>query len=283
MNELERDLFEKQLLSVASGLEYPHTPDLAGSVMPRLRTFRSPSGRAARGEGRPRSISKTLAWSLTIILVLCSSLMLIPPARAAIIEFIQIGIVRIFPRAETPTPTPTPASTAGTPISSAPLTATAAPTSDLLAGLDRFAGKTTLAEAQKRAGYSILLPAYPADLGEPDVVFIQNAEGIMTILVWLDPQHPGEVLMSLHFIPEGSWAIDKMQPQVIQETSVNGRRAVWAVGPYPIRLRNGELDFTRLIEGHVLIWTEGKLTYRLETNQSLEEAIKTAESLQPIR
>jgi len=275
MNELERELFEKQLLSVASRLEYPRTPDLSGSVMPRLRAATRPRF------GLP---SKAVAWSLTIILVLCSSLMLIPPARAAIIEFIQIGIVRIFPRAETPTPTPTPTpvSTAGTPISIAPLTATAAPTSDLIPVLDRFAGKTTLADAQKRAGYSILLPTYPADLGEPDIVFVQNAEGIMTILVWLDPQHPGEVLLSLHFIPEGSWAIDKMQPQVIQETSVNGGRAVWTVGPYPIRLRNGELDFTRLIEGHVLIWTEGKLTYRLETDQSLEEAIKTAESLAPI-
>src|SRR6185436_8350648 len=154
MNELERELFEKQLLSVASRLDYPRTPDLAGSVMPRLRA-------ASRSRfGWP---SKALAWSLTIILVLCSSLMLIPPARAAIIEFIQIGIVRIFPRAETPTPTPTPtpASTAGTPISIAPLTATAAPTSDLIPVLDRFAGKTTLADAQKRAGYSILLPTYP--------------------------------------------------------------------------------------------------------------------------
>ena len=276
MNELERELFEKQLLSVASRLDYPRTPDFAGSVMPRLRTAT-----------RPRFNSKALAWSLTIILVLCSSLMLIPPARAAIIEFIQIGIVRIFPRTETPgpTPTPTPISTplTGTPFSIAPLTATPVPPpSDLIRVLDRFAGKTTLADAQKRAHYSILLPTYPAELGEPDYVFVQDAKGIMTILVWMDSQRPGEVLMSLHFIPEGSWAIDKMQPQVIQETSVNGGRAAWTVGPYPIKLRNGDMDFTRLIEGHVLIWTEGNLTYRLETDQSLEDAIKTAESLEPI-
>ena len=277
MNELERELFEKQLLSVASRLDYPRTPDVAGLVMPRLRATTRP---------RFRFTSKAVGWSLTIILVLCSSLMLIPPARAAIIEFIQIGIVRIFPRTETPTPTPTPISNrplSGTPVSVAPLTATSVgPTSDLIPVLDRFAGKTTLADAHRRAGYSILLPTYPDDLGEPDFVFVQDAKGIMTILVWMDPQRPGDVLMSLHFIPEGSWAIDKMQPQVIKETSVNGGRAVWTVGPYPIRLRNGELDFTRLIEGHVLIWTEDKLTYRLETDQSLEESIKTAESLEPV-
>src|SRR5688572_32793731 len=102
MNELQQELFEKQLLSIAKGLDYPRTPDVAGSVMKRLRFSPSPSGRGARGEGRPRFVSRRLAWSLTMILILFTSLMLIPPARAAILEFIQIGIVRIF-RAE-PTP-----------------------------------------------------------------------------------------------------------------------------------------------------------------------------------
>jgi hypothetical protein len=37
-----------------------------------------------------------------------------------------------------------------------------------------------------------------------------------------------------------------------------------------------------LINGHVLIWEEGNITYRLETALPLEEAIKIAESLQPI-
>ncbi len=89
--------------------------------------------------------------------------------------------------------------------------------------------------------------------------------------------------MSLHFIPEGSWGIEKSEPRVIEETEVNGQRAIWAVGPYPLRLSNGDLDFTRLIDGNVLIWADGGVTYRLETNQTLDEAIKIAESLEPIR
>jgi hypothetical protein len=105
----------------------------------------------------------------------------------------------------------------------------------------------------------------------------------MTILVWIDPQQPDQVLMSLHMIPPGSWAIDKMSPVEIEETTVNGKRAVWAVGPYPLRFSNGNLDFVRLIDGHVLIWTDGEVTYRLETSLDLEEAIKVAESLEPIR
>jgi hypothetical protein len=105
----------------------------------------------------------------------------------------------------------------------------------------------------------------------------------MTILVWIDPQQPGEVLMSLHIIPPGSWAVEKMNPAVVQETTVNGKHAIWAVGPYPIRFSNGNLDFVRLVDGHVLIWTDGIITYRLETELELEEAIRVAESLEPVR
>ena len=267
MSDME---FENRLHSIASGMEYPRTPDIAGSVTTRLQ----------RSTQR-RLISKPLAWSLTIVLVLISSLMLIPPARAAILDFIRVGVVQIF-RGE-PTPTPTPIQ--GTPATILPVTATPIPDADLLPILNKIAGKTTLASAQKAVRYSILLPTYPPELGEPDLVYVQDAEGIMTILVWLDPQHPDKILMSLHFIPTGSWAIDKMKPEVVQEASVNQHKAVWAVGPYPLKLygSNGGMEFTRLIEGHVLIWADGDITYRLETDQSLEEAIKIAESLEPIR
>jgi hypothetical protein len=280
MNELEQELFEKQLLSTAGRLDYPRTPDIAGTVITRLRPVTRPRFRLA---------SKAVAWSLTILLVLCSSLMLIPPARAAILEFIQIGIVRIFPPSDStpaPTHTPTPISESpvtGTPLAFTPLTATAVPpTSDLIPILNQIAGETSLADAQNRVSYSILLPTYPADLGEPDYVYVQDAEGYMTILVWLDPQRPDKVLMSLHFLPAGSWAIDKRQPQVIDVTRVNGKRALWTIGPYPLRLYNGELEFKRLIVGHVLVWEDGDITYRLETDLSMEAAVKIAESLQPI-
>jgi hypothetical protein len=165
-----------------------------------------------------------------------------------------------------------------------PVTATPAPTSQpLIPILESLAGEMTLEEAQKAVGYPILLPTYPPNLGQPDRIFVQEAEGKMTILVWIDPQHPDKVLMSLHLIPPGSWAIDKFDPAQVQETTVNGQRAIWAVGPYPLRLRNSDLQFMRLIEGHVLIWEENGLTHRLETDLSLEETIKIAESLEPIR
>ena len=282
MNELQQELFERQVLSISRRLDYPRTPDIAGSVMTKLTAFPSRTGGGVpqgRGEGRPRSISRRLAWSLTILLILFSSLMLIPPARAAIIEFIQIGVVRIF-RAE---PTPVSPPQEEFPSTMVPVTATPIPTSQpLIPILERLAGEMTLEEAEQATDYPILLPSYPPELGQPDHVFVQDADGAMTILVWTDPQEPDEVLMSLHFLPAGSWAIKKIEPTRIRDTTVNGQRAIWAIGPYPIKYSNGEIDFTRLVNGHVLIWAEGDVTYRLETDVSLEEAVKIAESLEPI-
>ena len=257
MSELD---YENKLRSVASGMEYPRTPDITGFVTTRL-----------RNSTRPRFNSKALAWSLTISLVLCSSLMLIPPARAAIIEFIQIGVVRIFPRSTEPS--------FEVPHTAIPESTT---TSDLIPILNQIAGEMTLAEAQKSVDYEILIPTYPLELGQPDRIYVQDANGAMTILVWLDDQNQNKILMSLHFIPAGSWAIDKGIPANILDTSVNGQHAIWGEGPYPLRMYNGDLQFMRLIEGHVLIWAVANVTYRLETDLPFLEAIKVAESLKPV-
>ena len=269
MTELQQELFEKQLRSIAKGLDYPRTPEIAKSVMKRLR-LSTPS----------RFISRRFAWTLTVILIVFSSLMLIPPARAAILEFIQIGIVRIF-RAE---PTPVAPPQQEFPATMIPVTATPVPTAEpLIPVLERLAGEKSLEGAQQIVDYPILLPSYPTDLGPPDRIFVQDADGNMTILIWIDPEQPSQVLMSLHIIPPGSWAVDKMDPALVEETTVNGERAIWAVGPYPVRFSNGNLDFVRLVDGHVLIWTDGEITYRLETELDLDEAVRAAESLEPVR
>lgn len=272
--------FETQLRSIASGMDYPPTPDIAGSV-------------AARpGLPPPRLVNRTFARSLVVVLVLLASLLLIPPVRAAVLDFIQIGIVRIFRAEPAPVPPPTQIPSTMVPVTAtpvetrsamAPLTATPASTqSNLLLLLEQIAGETTLDNAQLAAEYPILLPTYPAGLGEPDRVYIHDTDGLMTILVWMDSQQPDQAEMSLHFIPEGSWAVDKFSPIGIAETSVDGQDAVWAVGPYPLRLRNGDIQIQRLVSGHVLIWENNGVTYRLETDISMEEAVRIAESLEPI-
>lgn len=250
--------FEQKISSLAKGLDYPSTPDISADVMKKIR--------------QPRFISRRLAWSLTLILILLVSLFAIPPVRAAIIEFIQIGMVRIFPQQIEPTIQMV--------VTATPLPKTPIPTQ--IPFFETLDGKMTLEQAGQTVPYPILLPTYPSELGKPDLVFVQEAEGYMTILVWVNPEQPNEIEMSLHLIPLGSWAIEKIDPQIIQETEVNGQRAIWAVGYYALRLSDGDMVFTRLIEGNVLIWESNSITYRLETNLSMEEAILIAENLQPI-
>jgi hypothetical protein len=68
----------------------------------------------------------------------------------------------------------------------------------------------------------------------------------------------------------------------VTETTVHGQRALWTQGPYIVQvIENDQVIYaTRvLVNGHALIWTEGSITYRLETSASLDEAVKIAESL----
>jgi hypothetical protein len=237
-------------------------------------------------------MNRTFARSLVLVLVLLVSLLLIPPVRAAVLDFIQIGIVRIFRSEPAPAPPPTQIPSGMVPVTATsvttqttltPPTVTPAGTqSSLIPLLEQIAGETTLRDAQQAVDYPILLPTHPAALGEPDKVFVQDVDGAMTILVWLDPPQPGQVKLSLHFIPEGSWAVEKFSPVAVRETSVNGGGAVWAVGPYPLRLRNGDIQIQRMVNGHVLIWENNGVTYRLETGASMEEAVRIAESLEPV-
>jgi hypothetical protein len=260
--------FESQLRSIASRLEYPPTPDIAGTVTVRL--------------DRPRTRSSKWNYARVLVLValLIASVMIIPTVRAAVLEFIQVGVVRIFRAGTMPAPPPT-----QFPSTLGPITGTPAPTPtlpSLIPLLEEMAGETTLQEAGQTTGYPVLLPTYPAGIGEPDRVFVQDANGPMTILVWMDRQHPDRVKVTLHFIPAGSWALEKFAPVALEETNVNGQPAVWAEGPYPILLKNDRMEISYLVAGHVLIWESGRVTYRLETDVSLEEAVRIAESLRPI-
>jgi hypothetical protein len=260
------DSFETHLRDLAQGFTYPPTPRVAEMVLEKLHARTAPR----------RFITLKFARALVVAIILIAGLMAVPPVRAAVLEFIQIGIVRIFP----PQPTVEAPSTA-LPDPIAPSTATPGSSAFLLIPfLNDIAGETTLEVAQHTAGFPIPLPAYPEDLGSPDHIYVQDANGDMVVLVWVDPAQPLRVLMSLHIIEAGSWAIEKVEPVVIEETTVDGVRALWTVGPYPLLMHNRDILFARLVNGHVLIWEKSGITYRLETDLSLEEAIRVAESLQ---
>lgn len=260
------DSFETRIETLAKALPYPPTPRVAEAVMTRLK---------ARPASRPAP-TRRLAWGIVIVVIFIAGLMAIPPVRAAVLEFIRIGIIRIFPAPALTFEAPRTA----LPESISPMTATPdEEAASLIPFLERVAGETSLEAARTRVGFPIPLPSVPSDLGPPDHVFVQDTNGWMIVLVWLDAERPDQARMSLHIIEEGSWVLDKYHPPVIRETVVNGLRAVWAEGEYPLLIRNGNIEWARLVKGHVLIWADGNITYRLETNLSMGEAVRVAESL----
>lgn len=265
MNEMDLATFEESLLAAARAFPYPPTPDLS-------RKPTHPQASAPLVKPRWR-----LGLALAVVVLLISVLMAVPPVRAQILEFLQMGAVRIFLTSPTETPPAT------LPAASTPAhTLTPAPSPTPLASVLDLAGQTTLEEAKARTEFPILLPAYPADLGAPDQVFLQDLDGDVLVMVWVEPDRPDRVRFSLHEFGPGTMTAEKWQPQAIEHTTVNGRPAFWTSGPYLVRIKRGDLDVRRLIDGHVLVWTDGEVTYRLETKGTLEEAVAIAESLQPM-
>ena len=193
------DKWEARLQQAAATFPYPPTPDLTRPVRQQLATQRA-----------PRATPVRLAWAAVLILALLGVLLAVPPVRAGLIEFLQLGDIRIFftPPTDTPTVTPvatvTPTATEEASTAAAIFPASATPTRPPRPSptptfsILNLAGETTLAEAEAQAGFSVGRPTYPADLGEPDRVVSPAMDGSLVILVWLQPGSAQEVRLALY-------------------------------------------------------------------------------------
>lgn len=190
MNASDMQSLEERLRQAARDFSYPAAPPIAERVMQRI---------------GPRRAHRRLVWAALTIIVLLSGLLLVPPARAAVLELIQIGVVRIVRGPSLP-PAPITTPRFPTPAVRPPLTATPAAS---LSALPALAGETTLPDARSQLRFPILLPKYPSDLGLPDKVYLQDMGGSVLLLVWLDGHQTGRVRMSLQEIEPGSWTITK--------------------------------------------------------------------------
>lgn len=259
------ETLEFRLRQVGKTFLYPPTPDIAAKVALKVE-------RQARSRPWWQSERRRVAWAAALVLVLLCGLLAVPPVRAQIVEFLQIGAVRIFLGESTSTPAVT--ATADPASKPAPLT-----TQTPLPSFLNLAGETTLQQARQNAAFPIRLPAYPPELDAPDRVYYQGVQGGVVILLWTDPGNPDRVLLSLLQFAPGEFA-SKGPPRIIQSTEVNGQEAIWAQGEHLLILENGQFGNVQfVVRGNVLIWTEGQVTYRLESDLPLEEALQVAESL----
>lgn len=251
---------DEGLRRVAAGLPYPPTPDLTSAFPERFSSRRAASRRLAN-------------WAVALCLLILASLLIAPPARAALARILQIGVIRLITGATPHVPlTATPAHTPASAGLSSPQPAPPSSLTDV-------EGMTTLEAARQNLGYPLRLPTYPEGIGRPDHVYLQSPQEPLVILVWMDPSHPSRPLFSLFIITPGANLLKKLEPQVLAEVQVGDQPAYWARGPYLLEVRRRGLVATHLVSDHALLWAEGLLTYRLETSLPLEEALKIANSL----
>lgn len=248
MTELrELKILENRLQDEGRSFTYPNTPDLASAFL------------RAPGAARPRW--QRLAIGIAIVLTALASLLVAPEVRARLLEFLQIGAVRIEPHATEET----------------------LQNKNRLYGplisISSLGGETTLEEARAIVDFSIPLPTYPADLGAPDHVYLQHIERerYFVILTWLEEQDDSEVRLALYVIGPGV-SITKGPVEQIQVVEVNGQPAAYVRGPHFLQLDARE-DYGVLVQAPALIWESEGVTYRFEANLSVEELVHIAESL----
>lgn len=253
MSEQTDKVWAEHLTKIAADFPYPQTPPIAQQVQ---RKQSQPALPPVYRQRRRWATRWGWATAVVILLVLLLSLLAIPPVRAAILEFIQIGAVKIF---NTPPAQP-------------------APTEPLQKlSLGDIGTEITLAEAQEIM--PLLMPTVSNYAVVPDAVYQQalNEREAVITLVWFGNEARPQIALTQIGIP--SFGIKWASGEQIVETAVNDLPAVWIEGPHLFSFAEFAFSDFVTVDAQVLLWTEGNNTLRLEGDLTQAEAVGIAESL----
>lgn len=141
-----------------------------------------------------------------------------------------------------------------------------------------------------RADFHVRLPADPG-LGQPDAVYIDNNKGRQVTALWATRAslpatlEPDVGLLLSQFrgvVEEGFFEKATNAGTTVERVQVAGRGGFWLEGdPHLLfwESADGFVDDPRRWVGDVLLWSNGEITYRLETALGRDEAIRIAEGL----
>jgi hypothetical protein len=241
MSELELEL-EVRLRDLASGIEFPETPDLASAVRTPLETPRRwhPSRRA-------------LAIALAVLAVAIAGVLAVPSARTAILEWLGIRGVRLE-------------------------FVDKLPPRRVTRNLD-LGDQTTLAVARRSAGFDVVAP--PGDLGRPLVYFRVPPLGGMVSFLYGKPGSIRLVISEFRgdYRPFIQKTLSNTTAAV--PSTVDGQPAIWLEDPHVVEYADEsgtfQSDLVRIAD-RVLLWRHGDLTFRLEGDLTREQAIEIAEA-----
>lgn len=275
---------ERALVAMGDSVEYPPLPDLAAMVTrrlsdvatvrhaavvplrPRARTLRRPSvlRPLVRSSWQPAA-----AVVLAVAVGLSALLTFSPGARRAVADFLGLRGARIEVVPSEPTPSPVPTSVGG----------------PLILG-----ERVSLAEAQQRVPFRILLPSDPR-LGPPDEVYLTTrGQEPQVFLVWSErPGFPpasftgaGLLLSEFRARVDGSVLEKKLlgPGTTLRPVRVNGGSGFWIAGRPHVLLflapDGSILEDTVRLAGNVLLWEQGELTLRIEGALTIDQALSVA-------
>lgn len=247
---LPEDSLVLALRAAGRELAYPPTPELGGRV-----TWRLEASAAAR---RRPPFPRLALWSRRRVLV-AAALGLLAVLALAFGARLVLGAaeVRVQPGA-------TPSGPA--------------------LGPSRLGEPVPVEEVSAAVGFEVALPTGPT----PDEAYVVSTDGLddAALLAW----DAGTVGPPLAGTP---WSLVLMEltndREVVVKTvnryedlrtvHVGGRRAFWIDAPHALTVITAEGPETFSVGGNVLIWTEGDVTFRLETSLPLRDAVALAETV----
>ncbi len=266
---MDDDALAGSLRELSEAIDWPAAsagdgPDLA--VRLRVRLASAPAPAAARPWWRPAR--RALILALAALLVL-----------AAIAGAIGLGLPGLHVTLVQPSTSPPSFDASRSPAPGAP-------------GSTLGLGKpVSLEEAAKLIGRPIPLPRDPA-VGPPDAVYVDTTRANQVALVWRDREglphslEPGVGLVLMAFDGlTGDTYYQKMlgSDSTMEPVNVSGHRGLWIAGSahffFYERPDGTIIDDPRRWVGDALIWSDGVVTYRLETALGKDAAMRIAESL----
>jgi hypothetical protein len=275
MSRRELDL-ERALADLAASLEFPPTPDLAAAVPARLEEVPTPApARAPRRRRWPAGRGALSGWrrlavaGLAAVLLAAAVLVASPGTREAVAR--RLGLRGVGVELGGPPPP----------------TVTTRPGQRLDLGLGE---RVTLAEARRRVGFPVLVPA---GFREPAAVYVDRATppgGRVDLVYRARPGLPASPFTDVGLLVTEFRG--QPSPEFIKKTTVFGMVEEVRVGGEPGYWFSGEPHFfsyqdsrgnlreerTRLA-GNTLIWQRGELTLRIEGQITRQEALRIAESM----
>ena len=264
---------EQQLRSLGGRDDlFPGTPEIAGDVGALIQAQEPPL--VARE--RPRFDWRLVAIIALVVAVLVAALA-VPGSRTAIADFFGIEGIRVEVGQDDDAALPE------------------SPTS--IGGSLLLGERTTLNDVSGTVPFGVVAPS-DAAAGEPDEIYLNQRSGVTVVgllyeagdeLPEIGETGVGMLLLEIDSTNAGVIFVKKtvVGGGDLDMTEVNGSSAYWiehgVLAVEPVQgLMLDELGSESRRSGNVLIWSDGEITYRLETDLPMEDAVRIAASLEPV-